>query len=255
MTILHYLDPNPAGRVPVLLLHGLGANSTSWTLQLPSLIAGGFRPITPDASGFGKSPYDGKGWSIRRCAIETVALLEELLTTPAHVVGISMGGTIAQQIALDSPQMVGKLVLVNTFAILRPVTFSGWFYFLQRLILVHTLGLSSQARFVARRIFPRPEQDEIRQILIESITSADPRAYRAAMRALGLFNSMGRLVEIKAPTLVVTSENDTTVPPVHQQLLVEGIPGAQQVIIPGAGHAVSVDSPEVFNRELLEFLK
>src|SRR3990172_8580936 len=103
MSTLHYLDPNPAGRKAVLLLHGLGADAASWTLQLPVLTAAGFRPIAPDTPGFGQSPYDGGGWSIRRVAAGMAGLLKELKTGPAHVVGLSMGGTIAQQFALEYP--------------------------------------------------------------------------------------------------------------------------------------------------------
>ncbi|MBE3067962.1 MAG: alpha/beta fold hydrolase, partial [Chloroflexi bacterium] len=58
MTKLHYLDPNPAGHPAVLLLHGLGADASSWTLQLPALTGAGFRPIATDIPGFGQSPYD-----------------------------------------------------------------------------------------------------------------------------------------------------------------------------------------------------
>jgi 3-oxoadipate enol-lactonase len=254
MTTLHYLDPNPSGRPAVLLLHGLGADGGSWTLQMPPLTEAGFRPIAPDAPGFGQSPYDGKGWSLRRFAAETRALLEELQTDPVHVVGISMGGTIALQIALDFPHLVKKLVLVNTFAVLGPDKLSGWLYFLQRFILVNTLGLPAQAKFVVQRIFPEPQHEQLREMLIASITKADPRAYRAAMRSLGLFNSVKRLGEIKTPTLVVTGANDTTVPFDSQRLLAEGIPGVRHVVIPNAGHAVSVDQPKAFNRELIEFL-
>jgi 3-oxoadipate enol-lactonase len=236
-------------------LHGLGANSSSWMLQFDRLIAAGFRPIATDTPGFGESPYDGKGWSIARSAAAMGDLLQELKIGPAHVAGISMGGTIAQQIALDFPKMVHKLVLVSTFAILRPTRVSGWFYFLQRFILVHTLGLPTQARFVAGRIFPGEDQQTMRDLLIEQICQADPRAYRAAMRSLGLFNSSKRLGEIKIPTLVVTGDHDTTVPLPNQRMLVEKIPGARQVIIPNAGHAVTIDQPELFNKELLGFLK
>jgi pimeloyl-ACP methyl ester carboxylesterase len=165
-----------------------------------------------------------------------------------------MGGTIAQQFVLDYPHLVHKLVLVSTFAILRPDSLTGWLYFLQRFILVNTLGLPAQARFVARRIFPEPQSEPLREMLIASITKADPRAYRAAMRSLGLFNSVKRLREIKMPTLVVTGTHDTTVPPVRQRMLVDGISGARQVVIPKAGHALSVDQAEAFNCCLLEFL-
>jgi 3-oxoadipate enol-lactonase len=255
MTSLYYLDPNPSGAPVVLLLHGLGANGSSWTLQFESLISAGFRPIAPDTPGFGKSPYDGKGWSVVRSSSAMAELLHELDAVPVHVVGISMGGTIAQQIAFDFPNLVRKLVLVDTFAVLRPTKLSGWFYFLQRFILVHTLGLPTQARFVAMRIFPCDDQQVLRDLLIEQITQADPRAYRAAMRSLGLFTSVKRLREIKVPTLVITGEKDTTVPLSSQSILAAGISGARQVFIPNAGHAVSIDQPELFNKELLGFLR
>jgi 3-oxoadipate enol-lactonase len=254
MTTLHFLDPNPDGRPAVLLLHGLGANANSWTLQLPALISASFRPIATDTPGFGDSPYDQRGWSICRMAAELAGLIEELGVGPVHVVSLSMGGTIAQQFALDYPYLTLKLVLVSTFAILRPETLNGWLYFLQRFILVNTLGLPAQAKAVSRRVFPRLQDEPLREMLVETISHADPRAYRKAMASLGLFNSVKRLGEIKVPTLVVTGKDDTTVTPARQQLLVNGIPGARQVLIPEAGHAVPVDQAEMFNRELLNFL-
>jgi len=214
----------------------------------------GFRPIAPDAPGFSHSPYDGKGWSIASVAQEMTDLLAELQTGPAHVVGISMGGVIAQQMALDYPQWIRKLVLVSTFAALRPESMNSWLYLLGRFVLVHTLGLPAQAKVVARRIFTLAEQEELRQMLVTTITQSDPRAYRAAMRALALYDSRKCLAEIRAPALVITGDRDTTVPPPRQKLLVEGIPGAQQVVIKESSHAVSVEQPKVFNKELLAFL-
>jgi pimeloyl-ACP methyl ester carboxylesterase len=207
-----------------------------------------------DLPGFGDSPYDGGGWSIRRMVVILADLLGELQTGPVYVVGLSLGGTIAQQFALDMPGLTRKLVLVSTFAVLRPDSPSGWLYFLQRFILVNTLGLSAQAKVVAQRIFPDPGHESLRNILVETITHADPRAYRKAMVSLGLFNSVERLKEIKVPTLVVTGADDTTVNPARQRVLVEGISNAMQVIIPAAGHAVPVDQAERFNQELLKFL-
>jgi 3-oxoadipate enol-lactonase len=254
MTKIHYLDPNPAGQPAVLLLHGLGADSNSWILQMPVLIKAGFRPIATDTPGFGRSPYDGHGWSIQRMAAENAALLEELQAGAVHVVGLSMGGTIAQQFALDFPRLTRSLVLVSTFSVLRPDTLSGWLYFIQRILTVSMLGLPAQANVVAKRIFPGPGREQLREMLVETISRADPRAYRKAMASLGLFNSVNRLREISTPTLVVTGADDTTVTPARQRPLVEGIQAARQVIIPDAGHAVPVDQAERFNRELLAFL-
>jgi pimeloyl-ACP methyl ester carboxylesterase len=254
MTGLHYLDPNPAGSPAVLLLHGLGANGSSWILQFDPLSAAGMRPIAPDAPGFGGSQYDRRGWSFKRVAADLATLLDELQTSPVHLVGLSMGGIIAQQLVLDYPHLVRKLVLVSTYTVLRPENLSQWRYFFQRLIVLHALGLKQQAEIVARRVFPDPEQETLRQMAAAQIASADPRAYRTAMRSLGLFDSRRRLREIKAPTLVITGECDSTVSPARQKLLADGITGARQVVIPGAGHAVAVDQYEAFNRILLEFL-
>jgi 3-oxoadipate enol-lactonase len=254
MAPIHYLDPNHAGNPAVLLLHGLGADVRSWTLQIPALTGAGFRPIAVDLPGFGQSPYDGGVWSIRRMAAIMAGLLGELQTGSVHVVGLSLGGTIAQRFALDTPELTRKLVLVSTFAVLRPDNLSGWWYFLQRFFLVNTLGLPAQAKVVAQRIFPDPGHESLRNILVETISHADPHAYRKAMVSLGLFNSLKRLRQIKASTLVVTGADDTTVNPARQRLLVEGIPQAHQVVIPNAGHAVPVDQADRFNQELLKFL-
>lgn len=254
MTSLNFLDPNPTGKPVVLLLHGLGANSSSWTLQFDTLIAAGMRPIAPDSPGFGASRYDGRGWNFNRVAGDLAELLKELRINQVHLVGLSMGGVIAQQFALDYPQLVSKLVLVSTFSKLRPSNWSQWLYFAQRMLLVHSVGLASQSKVVASRVFPAPDQQALRDMAAEQFSSADPRAYRAAMRNLGLFNSSQRLPEIKIPTLVITGANDSTVTPSRQKELAENISGARQVIIPGGGHAVAIDQSESFNAILLEFL-
>ncbi len=252
--MLHYLDPNPNGHPAVLLLHGLGADATSWTLQLAPLAEAGFRPLAVDVPGFGKSLYDGRGWNVRRVADEAAAFLRELKTGSAHLVGISMGGIIAQQLAFDHPDLVDKLVLVNTFSVLRPRTVSQWIYFRLRLLMVQTVGIPRQAILVAKKIFPRPDQEFMRQQLIASISQADPRAYRLAMRSLKDFNSSNKLHLLRMPVLVISGGNDTTVDTQDQKILAQGIPGARHVIIPGGGHGVSVDSYEAFNRELIIFL-
>jgi 3-oxoadipate enol-lactonase len=255
MTALHYLDPNPSGKTAVLLLHGLGADATSWTLQLPALCQAGFRPIAPDAPGFGQSAYDGRGWHFRRVAAQMAGLLDELQVGPVHVVGLSMGGVIAQQFALDFPARTQKLALVSTFSVLRPETLAGWGYFVQRAALVLFLGQKVQAQVVSRRLFPAPKDQALREMFISIVSRADPHAYRLAMASLGLFDSRRRLEEIRNRVLVITGADDTTVSPARQKTLLEGIPNARQVVISNAGHAVSVDQAALFNQTLLNFLK
>jgi len=251
---LNFLDQYPDGKPGILLLHGLGATGASWMMQLPALGQAGFRPIAPDVPGFGDSVYDGKGWSIPHMATQMADLVRDLNAGPVHVVGLSMGGVIAQQFARDYPFLTRKLILVSSFSVLHPDNLSGWFYFLRRAFTVLVLGLRAQAYVVAERIFPDPEQAALRDMLVTTIASADVRAYRKAMISLGRFDSRKWLKEIRVPTLVVTGVNDSTVLPHRQALLAEGIAGAKQVVIQNAGHAVSIDQPGIFNKTLLDFL-
>jgi pimeloyl-ACP methyl ester carboxylesterase len=223
-------------------------------LQIPALVDAGYHVIAPDIRGFGQSTYPGGRLRISDLAADMACLLERSMTGPAHLVGISLGGVIALQFALEFPTLTRKLVLVNTFANLRPKNPNLWFYYAFRFILVHTLGLPAQAHAVAQRIFPRAEQDAYRQGLIKQISQANPSGYRAVMRALAWFNVTNRLHEIHAPIMIITGEDDTTVPPNLQRDSLRGLPAAKHILIPAAGHAVIIDQPELFNRHLLEFL-
>ncbi|MBS1251633.1 MAG: 2-hydroxy-6-oxo-6-phenylhexa-2,4-dienoate hydrolase [Anaerolineales bacterium] len=252
--MIHYEEHNPAGEPAVLLLHGLGSAGADWLLQFKPLAEAGYRVLAPDLRGFGQSSWPGRT-SVPDMARDVALLLDEIDAGAVHVAGISMGGTVALQLALDHAPRVRRLALVNTFARLRPQGISGYVYFPLRMLLMHTLGMETQARLVTRRIFPRPDQAVYRLQFYQRVVNTDPSAYRAAMWALVRLNVEHRLGEIRVPTLVVTGEDDTTVPPAAQHRLVEGISGARQAVIPKAGHAVIADSPIEFNRVVLPFLE
>lgn len=117
------------------------------------------------------------------------------------------------------------------------------------------MGMRSQARLVARHTFPHLHQTELRRLLAEQIVRSNWHGYMDALRALGCFNVRPCLGKIRVPTLVVTGLEDTTIPPQVQAALATGIAGAQQVTIPRGGHGLTVDSPDEFNRTLLEYLR
>lgn len=252
---LFYLDENPAGKPAIFLLHGLGANSNSWQMQIPDLVQAGFRVIAPDSPGFGQLTNPGAKTSPHFLANLYSGLVDHLGLKSIIATGISMGGTHALQMAIDYPARIEKLVLVNTFSKLRITNPIVLPYFLLRMILVHTLGLETQAKSVAKRIFPRPEQEMLRQEYMNQVQQADPRTYRSAMRSLSRFNVTKRLNEIRCPTLVISGERDTTVPLPTQKKLAQSIPNAKHIIIPDAGHAVTIDQYLTFNQTLLNFLK
>jgi pimeloyl-ACP methyl ester carboxylesterase len=170
------------------------------------------------------------------------------------IAGISMGGTLALQMALDQPAQVSRLVLINTFACLRPKQVEAWLYFASRFALAHLLGVRVQAQAVANHLFPGPEDTALRQVFIEQISQANPAGYRAAMRALARFNVSHRLDQVSAPTLVITGADDSTVPPATQEFLAKHIHNTRHEIIAGAGHAVIVQKPVQINRLLIDFI-
>lgn len=251
---LYYLDPNPSGKPVVILLHGLGADSSSWFFQFPSMIAAGMRPIALDLPGFGMSKHISGIWKPSFVVHQIVRLLINLDCNIVDVVGLSMGGTVALTLALDYPQYVNRLVLVNTFANLHPKNLSQYHYLIKRLIITLMNGSTAQAEIVAWRIFPQQDQQQYRQELIQRIFEADPRVYRQAMFSLALFDVRRKLKKISQPTLVISGQNDTTVALENQIDLVRGISGACHVMIPNAGHAVTIDQPERFNQELIHFI-
>ncbi len=250
---IHYEEVNPSGSPPVLLLHGLGSAGADWAFQFEALSGAGFRILAPDLRGFGRSSAPPKV-TVKAMADDMALFLKKLNAYPAHVVGISMGGTVALQLALDHPELVRKLALVNTFAKLKFTSLREILYLLTRVVLAFLLGPEKQADMVAWRVFPRPEQENLRNNLKQRILHTNPCSYRSALQSLQKFDVSHRLKELKVPVLVVTGAEDTTVPPKVQEEMARAIPGAKHVVVEGSGHGVIADNPETFNRILLEFL-
>ncbi|HWR66864.1 MAG TPA: alpha/beta hydrolase [Bellilinea sp.] len=238
----------------ILLLHGLGVYGVSWAYQVEALSKAGYASLSPDLPGFGKSPAIGSWWSVEAAGAEMIRLLDREKFERTVLCGLSMGGAVALHMALTYPERVNGLVLINTFAALRPASISEVVYFLKRGLWSFIVSPSSQAKLVAERIFPKPEQDQWREFLIESIQVSDPRMYRQAMIALGRFNVSRQLAELHLPVMVITGKNDTTIPPVVQRKMAEQIPEAERYEIEDAGHGVIVDHYDEVNQLLLKFM-
>lgn len=251
---IYYLDYNPNGKPVVLLLHGLGVDGGSWGYQIPALCEAGYRPIAPDIPGFGKSKYHGRNWTIQNVTKMIAMFTDHLSIENVVVVGISMGGAIALEFALDFKARTERLILINTFASLRPRKINEMIYLGSRFAVANLRGKDYQSRMVAQRLFPKPEQERLRAEIAIRIKQSDARVYRSAMWSLGLFNARNRLGDVKTPTLVITGAQDSTVGMDNQMELVRGISGTQHVIIQNAGHAVIADQPELVNHHIIRFI-
>ena len=237
---------------PLLLLHGLGSCTEDWELQLPAF-AGHYRVIVADMRGHGRSDKPPGPYSVPQMGADVLGLLDALKVESTHVVGLSMGGMVAFQLAVDRPERVRSLVIVNSGPALVPRTTGEWLRVQQRLALARLFPPARSGRFLSRRLFPKPEQEEMRQQLIERWARNDQKAYLASMRALVGWSVLDRIGGIQQPVLVVSGDRDYT-PVESKREYAARLPNARLVVIEDSGHATPIDQSERFNAVVLEFL-
>lgn len=254
---LYYEQRGRHGGPAVVFLHGLGSSAADWMWQIPAF-DGRYRVITLDLPAHGRTALTsrpiGERLSVEEMAGAVSLLLARLGESPAHVVGLSLGGCVALALAIGAPARVRSLTLVNTFARLRPAGWRGAYRILERMVLLAVAPMPIIAARVAQTLFPRPEQAELRAAAVASLASNDKRAYVASMRAVARFDVRRQLAGIRCPTLIVAGDEDTTVPRASAELLQRRIPNARLLVVPGSGHATPYDQPDLFNRLVLEFV-
>jgi len=169
------------------------------------------------------------------------------------VVGLSMGGMIAFQLALDAPELVRTLVIVNSGPELVPRTPAERWAIRLRLATVRWLGLRRMAAVLAPRLFPGPELEAARREFVVRFAANDRAAYLASLRSLIGWRVTDRIGSIRAPTLVVASELDYT-PPARKEAFVRLMPNAKLVVVPGTHHALPMERPAAFDAVLADWL-
>jgi 3-oxoadipate enol-lactonase len=181
---------------------------------------------------------------------DAAALVRALGVAPVHVVGLSLGGLIAFQLAVDHPTLVRSLSIVNSGPAVVPRTAGERF----RLGLRVVLGPARLGRIIAKRLFPRPDQEPYRRELVASMASHDRRAYDLLMRAIVGWSVSDRLDAVRSPVLAVSGDRDYT-PVARKEKYVRRLHDARLVVIPESGHATPLDQPAPFNASLLQFLE
>jgi pimeloyl-ACP methyl ester carboxylesterase len=254
---------------PLLLIMGLGADSVAWMLQVPEF-SQHYRTIVFDNRGVGRSSKPAGPYSIGRMADDAAGVLDTLGIERAHVLGVSMGGMIAQELALRHPQRVRGLVLGCTYA--RPdhgverqmetsLAFFGGSRGPNGEIQVDLSKLDPLMFFqhllptVFNQQFIMTELPKLMQMFAGALQYGfDMNAILAQVGATQAHDTVARLEGIKAPTLILTGDNDLLIPATCSDLLADKIPGAKLTKVPGGSHAFNFETPDVFNRAVLEFL-
>ena len=215
---------------PVVLVHGLSGSGRWWRRNVAAL-ARQFRVFVVDLVGFGRS----RGPFVLAEAADVLAVwMGRLGLARAHVVGHSMGGYIAAALAVEAPERVGRLVLVDAAAFplgWRPVR--------------HAVRLVRAVRYMPPTFLPVLAADALR---------AGPRTLLRAAREVVDTDLGARCGQVRAPALVVWGEHDRVVPPAVGERLAACLPDGELAVIGGAGHNPMWDRPEAFNRVVLGFL-
>jgi len=237
---------------PILFIHGLGSSTRDWEPQV-SFFSQRYRVVTFDVRGHGRSDKPPGPYSISLFAADTAELIKALGIAPAHVVGISMGGMIAFQLSVDAPDLVRSLVIVNSGPEFVPRTLSERMQVLQRFLIVRLVGMRKMGEVLSGRLFPKPEQAELRRTFIERWAENDKRAYTDSMRALVGWSVADQVNGIECPTLVVAADEDYT-PVADKQAYVATMRRAELVVIEDSRHATPAERPEQFNQAVAGFL-
>ncbi|MBJ7374343.1 MAG: alpha/beta fold hydrolase [Pseudomonas sp.] len=247
---LHYEEYGHGA--PLLLVHGLGSSTLDWEMQIPALAAH-FRVIVPDIRGHGRSDKPRERYSIAGFSADLLALIEHLRLGPVHYVGLSMGGMIGFQLAVDQPQALKSLTIVNSAPQVKLRSRDDYWQWFKRWSLMRLLSLETIGKALGSKLFPKPEQADLRRKMAERWAKNDKRAYLASFDAIVGWGVQERLSRVSCPTLVISADRDYT-PVALKETYVKLLPDARLVVIDDSRHATPLDQPERFNHTLLDFL-
>jgi pimeloyl-ACP methyl ester carboxylesterase len=243
---------------PLVLVMGYRLNSTAWPASFIEQLARRFTVITLDNRGTGQSDKPVEGYAIDNMARDVAGLLDELRIPRAHILGYSMGGTIAQEFVRQFPDRVAGLVLCATTcggprAIYAPPSVMR--------VMRELDGLKPEeiARQIWKVTYAAGYLEKHRELAEDQMRReiAAPTPLHAAdlqFQALAEFDCSGMLPNIKAPTLVLTGDLDQLVAPQNSRIIAGLIPGASLIIIPGCGHRVLWEATDECVAFISEFL-
>ena len=247
---------------PLVMIMGFGGGCRGWYFQM-RVFKKHYRVIIFDNRGIGKSDKAMESYTIRTMASDTLGLMDNLGIEKAHVLGMSLGSLVAQEIAIEHPERVMKLILacasigeteeddmnermVKAFKVkegpdgvdLRSVNFEE--------AMDTVVALSFNKRLYRMLLTPMSKV-YVKMVGVEG-------HFRQIEAVMG-YNTLDRLHRIKAPTMVLTGTEDKIIPPKYSEQIASLIPHARLVKVEGGSHALNIEMRSRFNKEVLEFLQ
>ncbi|GIF50648.1 3-oxoadipate enol-lactonase [Asanoa ferruginea] len=228
----------PAAAPVIVLGSSLGTTGAMWAPQLAALSAD-FRVVAFDHRGHGGSPKPPGPYAIEELGNDVLALLDHLGLDRVHYAGLSLGGMVGMWLAAHAPERVDRLALLCTAAHLPPA--SGW---RQRAATVRADGMGAIADAVVARWFTPGFRPDVVASFTESLVAIDAEGYAGCCEAIAGMDLRPVLGRVAAPTLVVAGADDPAIPPVFSESIVEGVRGAELVVLPDAAHLASVQQAD-----------
>jgi 3-oxoadipate enol-lactonase len=236
----------------VTLSHALASTLSSWD-SLAEALRNEFTVLRYDTRGHGQSDAPSGDYSLEQLAADAKALLDSLNVQRTHWVGLSMGGMIAQILALKHPGLLASAVLADTTSRRQGEELRR-----RRVALARQSGMAGLVDETLDRSFTpefrKARTDVIKRVAAE-ILSTPVDGYVGCCRAISTIDLSGRLREIRCPALVLVGERDTGTPVAMAREIHEHWPGSELQVIPSAGHLSAIERPDEFNATVLDFLR
>jgi len=249
-----HFEEQGSGRA-ILFAHSYLCSGAMWAAQA-SVLAGSYRTINVDLRGHGRSSPAAPGLSVDDLVDDHLAVLDELGVERAVWAGLSLGGMIALRAALVAPERVSALILADTSAAAEPTMVS---------LRYRAMGLGTRLagidlfmrRILALMFGPttRQQQPDLVEEWRQRLAGVHVPSTLNLMKPLfGRDSILDRLNEIRVPSLVLVGEEDRAQPPARSREIANGLPNAELVIVPEAGHLSAVEQPEVVTEVMRDFL-
>jgi 3-oxoadipate enol-lactonase len=229
----------------VLFLHGIRGNRRNWAGQV-EFFSQRFKAAAWDARGYGDSDdYEGP-LQFEYFSGDVLRVAEHFKAQKMHLIGLSMGGRIARNVALRAPERVQSLVLISTnpgFDAMSPDS-------VKRFI---TERRNATPQTLRRLLGSKPNHAAYQELL-DSVSRIHEVSYQKTLEASVAQDRAAPIEQIRVPTLVVAGEEDTVYPPELAREMAKRIPGAELLMFERTGHLANLEQPERFNKAVLDFL-
>ena len=256
---IYYEVHGPSEAPPIVFIGGWASYRWIWFRQIPAFKER-YRCIVFDNRGAGRSSKPDYPYTMEMFADDTVGLMKSLNIENAHILGISMGGLIAQQIAISYPQKVRSLVLISTnFGGPNAIPMDDRTMALLIALPTETLS-KEQAREMRYRATFSPQFLQENRLVMEQIDEwaewhpAPVYAQVHQSLAVGAFNAESELKQISAPTLIIHGDSDLAVPPKNAELLADSISTSKLILIEGGSHFSIIECYDKFNNAVMNFI-